>query len=122
MGILGKISDLAKGKADLSTSARSSKWPKVRADYIKINNRCAVCDGTKKLEVHHIHPFHTHPELELESTNFVTLCESNNNGINCHLLVGHLGNYRSVNIKVQEDAEFWNKKLAERPADAKLVV
>jgi len=121
MGVLGKISDLAKGKVQLSTPARSSQWPTARANYLKINGKCAVCGSTKKLEVHHKQPFHVHPELELDPTNFITLCETDDNGINCHLLVGHLGNFKSVNVNVEADAASWNQKLANRPADANLV-
>lgn len=121
MSILTTLGDLIRGKTDLSYPSRSSKWPSVRAEYLKTHNSCAVCNGTKSLEVHHIKPFHVKPELELDPTNFITLCEAGTNGINCHLLVGHLGNFKSVNLTVVEDAQTWNKKIAERPTDAKLI-
>jgi 5-methylcytosine-specific restriction endonuclease McrA len=37
---------------------RSSKWPGVRRKFLKENSSCAVCGSSKKLEVHHIIPFH----------------------------------------------------------------
>ena len=46
-----------------------------------------MCDRTKKLEVHHIIPFHIDSTLELDDTNFITLCESP--GACCHYIVGH---------------------------------
>jgi len=119
MSILTTFGDLLRGKTDLSFPARSSQWPSVRATYLKDHNKCAVCNGTKNLEVHHKQPFHVHPELELDPTNFITLCEAGTNGINCHLLVGHLGNFKSVNLNVANDAAEWNTKITGRPNDAR---
>lgn len=120
MSILTTVGDLVRGKTELSSPARSPKWRSVRAKYLKANGKCAVCNGTKNLEVHHKQPFHVHPELELDPSNFITLCESGVNGINCHLLVGHLGNYKSINLDVITDAALWNTKLTTRPTYTKL--
>lgn len=119
MSILTTLGDLIRGKTDLSYPTRSSQWPKVRAIYLKTHTTCAVCNGTVNLELHHIKPFHVNPELELDPTNFITLCESGKNGINCHLLVGHLGNFKSVNLNVESDAAEWNTKILNRPTDAR---
>lgn len=95
---------------------RSSRWPKTRKKFIEKNPCCAVCGrDTGKREVHHIKPFHSHPELELEESNLITLCENKKDGVNCHLLFGHLGNYRSFNENVIKDAQEWIKKIKERP-------
>ena len=94
---------------------RSKMWPKVRKEYLKKHPKCFVCLGTKKITVHHRRPFHTHPELELDFKNFLTLCENDKNGINCHLAFGHLGNFKSWNENVIEDAALWRKKLLNRP-------
>ena len=108
------IKDLAQGKARLGQK-RSTKWVSVRKEFLKTNNRCAVCGGTKKLEVHHKQPFHKHPELELDKDNLIPLCESKSNGVTCHLLFGHLGNYRSINKNVEIDVKNWNNKIKNRP-------
>lgn len=100
---------------------RSSKWNKVRKEHLKNNPTCALCGGTKKLNVHHIRPFHVHPELELEPSNLITLCEDKGEGIYCHLFFGHLGNYKSINVTVVEDIKIWREKLAGRPKDAKYI-
>ena len=121
MSILTTLGELARGKTDLTFPARSSKWPAARSAYLKINKTCAVCNGTKNLEVHHKQPFHVRPELELDPTNFIALCEAGTHGVNCHLLVGHLGNFKSVNLNVAADAAEWNARLATRPVDARLV-
>jgi 5-methylcytosine-specific restriction protein A len=103
--------DKAVGKVP-SGSKRSSKWPKVRKAFIEKNGACAVCGGKKHLEIHHKSPFHKHPELELDPSNLIALCEG---GINCHLAFGHLGNYRSFNQDVEQDAVVWKDKIAKRP-------
>jgi hypothetical protein len=101
-----------------ASAKRSGKWPTVRKAFLKDHPNCAVCGGNKKVEVHHKHPFHVHPELELEPTNFISLCENDKDGVNCHLLFGHLGNFKSVNLSVEADAENWNKKITYRPKNA----
>jgi len=72
-----------------------------------------VCGGVKKIEVHHIIPFSQNPELELDPNNLITLCETKKYGINCHLLIGHCGNYRWSNPDVVQDANYWRLKIIE---------
>lgn len=112
--IITRLLDAAQGKAPLS-AARSPRWPTVRKQHLAQHSSCAVCAGTAKLEVHHIRPFHLHPELELDPSNLVTLCEAGKGGANCHLLFGHLGNYKSFNTSVLSDAFTWHSKIAARP-------
>ena len=114
MSLLQNIVDIAKGKIPVGMP-RSSHWPTVRAAHLKEYPACGGCGGTKKVEVHHIKPFHLHPERELDPTNLETLCEDDGNGVNCHLFFGHLGNYKSFNVDVIADAAAWRQKLAARP-------
>lgn len=114
MRIIKHIIDAAQGKHPLST-ARSSKWRTVEKEHLEKFPTCAVCGGTEKLQVHHKKPFHLHPELELDQNNLETLCESMKHGINCHLCVGHIGNFKSYNETVTEDAAFLKAKLKARP-------
>jgi hypothetical protein len=92
---------------------RSSHWREDRAGHLKLHGSCAGCAGTKKLEVHHIVPFHLAPARERDPTNWITLCESGKGGINCHLAIGHLGDYKCFNPNVVTDAAAW---LAKRQA------
>ena len=92
--------------------ARSPRWPAVRGAHLKRNPTCAACGTRDKLEVHHIHPFHIYPELELVGSNLLTLCET---GGNCHLMIGHLKNFKSYNIAVRKDAEVLLQKIKARP-------
>jgi hypothetical protein len=109
--MLSKIKDIIQGKASLSSPSRSSKWPKVRKKHLEKNPCCALCGATSKLNVHHIKPYHLFPELELEESNLITLCENKKKGINCHLFIGHLGNYKNINPCSVQDAATWNSKL-----------
>ncbi len=95
--------------------ARSSKWAGVRDKYLREHPSCAICgvSDKKRTVVHHKQPFHLHPNLELDPTNFVTLCESA--GMNCHITFGHLGNFKSVNQSIDEDIKLWNTKVTNRP-------
>ena len=106
--------DIAQGKIPSDGPQRSPKWAAVRSEHLKKNPKCAVCEGTKQLNVHHIKPFHLHPELELETSNLITLCESASYGIICHILIGHLGDYKNINPKSVKDAKIWNAKLKEK--------
>lgn len=109
--VIKNIKDVFEGKASNFSQKRSSKWASVRKNHLAQHPTCSVCGGTEKLEVHHIVPFHMNPELELDPTNLITLCESKSYGIVCHLLIGHLGSYKTVNPDVIQDAQIWNKKL-----------
>lgn len=94
-------------------STRSSKWASVRDHFLKENPSCAACGGTKHIQVHHKKPFHEFPELELEMSNLISLCMGNNE---CHLLLGHGGDYHHYNPNVEKDALEFSKKTDKRPS------
>jgi hypothetical protein len=108
------IKDLVQKKAELGEH-RSPKWSTIRKQHLENQPKCVACGGDKTLEVHHIKSFNENPELELDLNNLITLCESKNNGVCCHLFFGHLGNYKSININVIEDTKNWFNKITERP-------
>jgi 5-methylcytosine-specific restriction protein A len=93
---------------------RSGEWSRVRDDHIKEHPVCEVCGGRDNLNVHHVEPYHLHPEKELDPTNLITLCEAP--GHNCHFIFGHLLNWRSFNSHVREDAAIWREKIHTRPS------
>jgi 5-methylcytosine-specific restriction enzyme A len=94
---------------------RSGHWPVVAHAHLVAHPLCEACGcGVKALlNVHHIHPFHEFPQLELEETNLITLCESPSH--NCHLIFGHLLKWSSWNLDVVHDAKWYRVKLANRP-------
>ena len=112
MKFFDRILDRIQGKATKGQK-RADDWLEFRDAYVKDNPKCVICGATKKLQVHHIIPFHIAPDLELDKTNLITLCTRKKYGINCHLLVGHLGNYRKTNPNVVLDAMTWRYKLGE---------
>lgn len=89
---------------------RSPKWNSIRKKHIENNPICAACGSSKKLEVHHIKPVHLFPELELDPLNLITLCSEP-----CHLLFGHLMNFRSWNKDVIQDSSVYYTKIKNRP-------
>ena len=87
---------------------RSSKWSALRDSFLE-GKGCAACGGTDRLIAHHRVPFHIDPSLELDVENLIPLCESGKYGLNCHLLLGHLGNWRNVNVDVDADVARWSR-------------
>lgn len=81
---------------------RSSCWDETRDNFILLNPSCAACGSLKKLQVHHIKPFHLYPELELVETNLLVLCMDINE---CHLRLGHGGSFKSYNPKIKIHAQ-----------------
>jgi len=81
---------------------RSSRWAHVRDEYLKKNPTCAACGSRTLCQVHHCEPVHIKPELELEPSNFITLCMSKR--AEHHLTLGHGDNWRAWNPKVREHA------------------
>ena len=90
---------------------RSGSWPRVRRDYLVRHPTCAVCGGKKAIEVHHVVPFHKDKAQELNPGNLIALC----NHLRCHILIGHLGNYKSWNEHVREMAASIFLKITMRP-------
>lgn len=90
---------------------RSKHWRAKRKEFLSKNPACAICGSLKKLEVHHIKPFHVFPELELVDSNLIVLCESGEHGFNCHLFFGHFANYRNSNASIPEQIEYYKKML-----------
>lgn len=93
---------LGKFIASIGAPARSPRWPACRRFHLASEGWCRQCGGSLNLEVHHIVPYHLHPELELVDSNLITLCERI--GHQCHLRRGHLGNWKSYNPNIRAEA------------------
>jgi hypothetical protein len=98
------IHEKLKGKP---LAVRSPHWATTRKHHLLKQPVCAACGGVEKLQVHHKQPYHLHPDLELEPTNLITLCEFGD--IDCHYNIGHLRDWKSFNPNVEKDAQ---EKLA----------
>lgn len=99
-------------KPVFASKPRASQWKKTRASHLEANGMCLACGGRVSLEVHHLMPYHLAPELELEPTNLITLCES---ASHCHWTFGHLLNWRSYNKNAKADAIAFFQKVLNRP-------
>ena len=91
---------------------RSDKWPTVREHYLVGHPVCEACGSKDDLQVHHVEPFHLHPEKELDPTNLITLCGPG--GHNCHLRIGHSFNFSAYNPHVREDAKQQDERIKNR--------
>jgi 5-methylcytosine-specific restriction endonuclease McrA len=89
---------------------RSPRWQTIRKEHLKKQPRCQACGKRKDLEVHHIVPVHMNPEKELDPSNLITLCSNS-----CHIMFGHLMDFKSYNLKVKEDCAEWMNKITDRP-------
>lgn len=94
----------------LRYAIRSPKWSNVRKEHLKNHGTCSACGRDKKLEVHHIKPVHLFPELELDPSNLVTLCADP-----CHIVFGHLMNFKSWNTDVMIDSDSYLNKVINKP-------
>ena len=89
-----------------ANQGRSGHCATVRKHHLEQFPKCAACGGSKKLSVHHIKPYHLYPDLELNPSNLITLCEKSEVlGCNCHFVYGHFGDWTAYNPKVIETAE-----------------
>ena len=103
------LADTLPGKAPVG-ARRSSQWRPVRDEFLR-GKACCVCSGRRKLVAHHRIPFSLAPHLELVESNLLALCEAKRYGINCHLLLGHLGNWQRTNVSVDADVAYWHQRL-----------
>jgi len=110
---------LSRVEHETLAAPRSPQWDEVRDKYLSKHNKCMVCGSSDNLQIHHIFPVSyirelSRPELELEPKNFMTLCESEENdpAENHHILIGHLGNFSSMNEHAVADVKRFSKKTS----------
>jgi 5-methylcytosine-specific restriction protein A len=109
------------GAERLGGATRSPEWPRVRAAHLLKEPACQVCGGTTKLNVHHVRPFHLHPELELDDNNLITLCTGSSNTLNCHVRFGHWDNFRTkYNPQIRLEAPKWKARFDAKVEDESL--
>lgn len=86
---------------------RSTKWPTFRKKLLAAHRAkgrgCEACGSKIGLQLHHIKPFHAFPQLELEPSNIIVLCEAVG-GLECHARIGHGGDFGHFNPRVRADA------------------
>jgi 5-methylcytosine-specific restriction protein A len=107
-----RLYGVLKQKVYEARQKRSSHWPVVEHKHLQQHPSCAVCGKRQHIQVHHIIPFHSHPELELDPANLITLCMGLKQ---CHLKIGHGGSFKMYNphvvgdaMKLRQQPELWN--------------
>lgn len=85
---------------------RSPHWSSVEHFFRTANPACARCGSVTAIQVHHGFAFHEcvlagRPDLELDPRNLHSLCMDPE--WQCHLLVGHLDDFRSWNPNLLVD-------------------
>ena len=88
---------------------RSPYWGRIRKAHVRAHPHCQCCGRKRGPEVHHIKDFSTHPGLELATNNLITLCRKR-----CHIMIGHLLNWKSINPEVEKDSGWFLKKVRTR--------
>jgi hypothetical protein len=101
---------------------RSPKWAAVARKFSRGKANCSCCGKeygakTAGMQVHHKFPFHDcvlagRLDLELDDRNLIVLCQ-NEKGVGteqCHLYVGHLGDFDSYNPHIESDVKRWKGK------------
>jgi len=88
----------ARAREKAKASQRSGKWVTVRKKFLAKNKKaglgCAACGNTVGLQVHHVRPYHLHPELELVESNLRAMCSSVT-GLECHEFLCHGGSWKA---------------------------
>lgn len=74
-----RVYNWAGGHHDTRPHREKGPWRKrVRA---RDGNLCQICGSVERIEVHHILPYATHPDVRWDDANGVTLCKACHTGI-----------------------------------------
>jgi len=104
-GAVEHVRDVSTGRLP-GGMRRSPKWASFARALVKKYGSCSACMSKKRLEVHHIEPFHLAPHRELDRDNAIVLCRR------CHLLIGHMDDFQMFNPHVERDAAFLVSRIA----------
>jgi len=91
-------------------SQRPSAMTRRMAQWLK-GKRCVVCGGKKRVQAHHMLPFHLWPQLAMEERLWLPVCRGNPQ-LDCHCAIGHAGILEGINIFVLEFAGMFAKVRA----------
>lgn len=91
-------------------------WRTVRRAFLQAYPTCAACGSRSRVRAHHVVPVSVDPSRELDPNNLLPLCESYEQGVNCHLFFGHGGTWQQVNPNAVADAFNWRAARTIRPA------
>jgi len=75
-----------------------ASWTRLEQHFLKTFPTCAACGSPLEVQAHHIDP---HPRLRLNPGNLIALCMGLRE---CHLKIGHGGNFRTFNPNASRHA------------------
>ena len=110
--MIGHLYNVARAVIRDKFKGRSPEWHKVEKAWLALHPLCAACCSTKLVQVHHKTPFHLDPKRELDTTNLISLCMG---PLECHLKIGHSGNFKMFDPDVEADAAQCLRFPATRP-------
>ena len=86
----------------------------MRRAWLALHPTCAACGSKQHVQVHHLWPVHFPggEKTELDPTNFMTLCERP--GWNCHIRIGHGGDFKARNPEARKDAALSLERITDR--------
>lgn len=112
--LIGQI--IPAGYSPSATAANTPRNPKfTHAAQTWLNDQtCAACGRPDHLEAHHVLPFHLYPQFEMDPRNWIALGRHPDH-LNCHLIIGHLGDFEAFNPLVRELAAtlLFNRRLSQ---------
>lgn len=88
---------------------RARGWTSLRNEWIASHSTCACCGIDTQLAVHHVKPLHLFPELELDDTNLITLCQRPERF--CHYIFGHFFDWMAYNPDIKRFAPLMLKRI-----------
>lgn len=84
-------------REERKTRDRRPEWVTLRDKILRYRRRCEACGSTLDLQVHHRVPVSVRPDMELAPNNLMVLCMG---PLECHLRLGHGGEWKYHNPKV----------------------
>jgi 5-methylcytosine-specific restriction endonuclease McrA len=87
-------------QATATNTPRDNRFTRAAKTWLA-DQTCAACGRSDHLEAHHVLPFHLYPQFEMDPRNWIALGRHPDH-LNCHLIVGHLGDYEAFNPLVRE--------------------
>lgn len=95
------------GKEEKKRDPRKTEaYKRFAFELISFIGRCQICGTSLNLQVHHIKPIRTHPELVTEKNNCLVLCSGQNQASGCHKLCGHNGDFMLINQNIEKLVRF----------------
>jgi 5-methylcytosine-specific restriction endonuclease McrA len=101
---------LATGDTVVQILHSDYRWRKLRNKHVQDEPFCQMCGIRRKLEAHHIIPWHLDVLLRFDQNNLITLCRE------CHFRFGHFLNWKDMNPEIRElcqQAKILNLKIGE---------